>query len=52
MIEARLEEIDTGALSFLDIAEYFSSNPQWRCSRRAAARIQLSCIPVLSHGRV
>lgn len=28
MIEARLQEIDTGAVSFLDIAEHFSSNPQ------------------------
>lgn len=28
MIEARLEEIDTGAVSFLDIAEYFSSDPE------------------------
>jgi para-aminobenzoate synthetase component I len=28
MIEARLEEIDTGALSFLDVAEHFSSHPQ------------------------
>jgi anthranilate/para-aminobenzoate synthase component I len=28
MIEARLEEIDTGAVSFPDIAEHFSLHPQ------------------------
>jgi para-aminobenzoate synthetase component I len=28
MIEPKLEEIETGAVSFLDIAEYFASDPQ------------------------
>ncbi len=28
MIEARVEQIDTGTVSFLDIAEYFASDPQ------------------------